>query len=213
MWYLWYLVWVDCYADVYGPHLPWTKHQHCRFCWIYSQMPLGKPDWKGVGPFLELWFSNRLGTLFVTKDEVSSANRFVDFGKGMSFMYIEKSRGLKIAPWGTPANSLADVDIVPLTAVMWWRSARKLTSQISAAPSIPAARSFTISPSCQTRSNAFFKSKKTATTYRPSSTAFDHSCVKRTSWGTVPSAFLKPDWFFINHGLRKFDNFSWTTCS
>ena len=95
--------------------------------------------------------SNKLGTLSVTKDEVSSANRFVDFGKGMSFMYIEKSRGLKIAPWGTPANSFADVDIVPLTIVIWWRSARKLTSQRSAAPSIPAARSFTNSPCLERR--------------------------------------------------------------
>ena len=43
-------------------------------------------------------YSNKLGTLSVTKNEVSSANRSVDFGKGMSFMYIEKSWGLKIAP-------------------------------------------------------------------------------------------------------------------
>ena len=42
--------------------------------------------------------SNKLGTLSVTKDDVSTANRFVDFGKGLSFTYIEKSRGLKIAP-------------------------------------------------------------------------------------------------------------------
>ena len=42
--------------------------------------------------------SYNLGTLSATKDEVSSTNAFVDLGKGISFMYIEKSRGLKIAP-------------------------------------------------------------------------------------------------------------------
>ena len=44
--------------------------------------------------------SNKLGTLSVTEDldEVSPANRFVHFGKRMSFMQIEMSRGLKVAP-------------------------------------------------------------------------------------------------------------------
>ena len=159
-----------------------NENHHCRFCWITVKCHLANQ----IGRELVLsrcMDSKKLGTLSVTKDEVSSAHRFVDFGNGMSFMYIEKSRELKIAPWCTPANRLAAVDIVPLTTVLWWRSARKLTSQLSAAPSIPAACSFTLSPLCQTRLKAFFNSKKTAATYQPPSTAFDHSCVKRTIWG------------------------------
>ena len=65
-----------------------------------------------------------------------------------------------MAPCGTPALISIDDEEKPSIMVIWWRSDKKLLIQANAEPRIPAASILTRRPSCQTRSNAFFRSEK-----------------------------------------------------
>ena len=109
----------------------------------------------------------RVGHGDETYADVSSAKRFVSH-KGaadtMSLTYIENSSGLRMAPCRTPALISIDDEEKPSIMVIWRRSDKKLLIQANAEPRIPAASTLTKRPSCQTRSNAFFRSKKRAPT-------------------------------------------------
>ena len=98
----------------------------------------------------------------------SAFNKFADFDKshtvenladnskfsGRSSMYIKKSSGLNIDPWGTPVSTGAYLECWPLRATLCCLSLKKLWNNLSKFPEIPRVSSLYKRPSCQTLSSA-----------------------------------------------------------
>ena len=65
------------------------------------------------------------------KSDVSLANNlgFETKFSGKSFMYIKKSNGPRIEPWGTPASTFVHVEYWPLRTTLCFLSLRKVSSK------------------------------------------------------------------------------------
>ena len=63
-----------------------------------------------------------------------------------------------MAPSGTPDPNFGGAVVQTPTVVIWQRDVKNI--QASAEPRSPAASNFHMRPSCHTRSNSFFRSKK-----------------------------------------------------
>ena len=104
-------------------------------------------------------------------------------------------QGLKFQLWllegssAMPRHSLwvpqIFLDLPPSNFTLAVLLKRKSLSQLYILPCTPARRSFGKSPSFQTLSNAFDRSKKTARTVFFAWKASSMSCVKRASWSSV----------------------------
>ena len=100
----------------------------------------------------------------VSHIQQSSAKMFMFAAKlsGKSFIIIEKSNGLKTLPWGIPLSKTYLSDSVDPTRTWNVRFFRKDLIHRNIFPVIPKEPNLNRSPSRQTRSYTFFRSRNTA---------------------------------------------------
>ena len=119
----------------------------------------------------------------------SSACRVFDTCLGtvvvMSFIQTRKREGDTTPPCGTPSLNLTCLLIIPSTFTLAVLLKRKSLSHLYILPCTPARKSFSSSPSFQTLSKTFDRSKKTARTFFFSWKASSMPCVKRASLSSV----------------------------
>ena len=80
----------------------------------------------------------------------------------MSLIYVRKSKGPSTVPWGTPESTGAGEDFAPSTSTVCSRLVRKERIHRRSGPPMPTAESFDKRISWSTLSNAFEKSRRTA---------------------------------------------------
>ena len=103
--------------------------------------------------------------------EVSLANSlaFDDKPSDKSLIYIEKSSGLWIDSWQTPALVFVKEEDWPLSVTLYFLLLRKSDKMFRKSSEIPFCLSLNIIPSWQTLSKALDISKKTLPASNPSS--------------------------------------------
>ena len=118
-------------------------------------------SFQGRGSYLSL-----CRTRFFTteKRDVSSADSFTlhDTFSGRSLMYTRKDNGPSTDPWGTPADTVDQLEDFPLNATSCLRSCKKSLTIPRRLPPMPLHSSLYDRPSCHTLSNALDKSRETA---------------------------------------------------